>query len=302
MIHLTLIAMFSLLPSIVLAQSDAGTRDSDRERLREQSQKLRDEARKMREASREQMRMVKEQMRDVDRQMRELAREQRRRKLYPRLGVTVKSDTHSGDATTGVVVQEVVSGGPAQKAGIRAGDILTAINGQPLVDSADAGVESAAHAVGKLMSLLYASKPGEKVRVDYQRGSEKRHVDVALEGPGEGWVERSRMHEMRVPAIWMDLQFVGVNRELGEYFGTDHGVLVVRGTEMPQPRPKPSPRENALRGGDIILKIGNQEPQTPVEAVRLLRSYESGKPISVQILRHKKSETLTVQTPDHGDR
>jgi len=263
----------------------------------------------MREASREQMRRAKEQMRDVDRQMRdvdrqmrELAREQRRRKLYPRLGVTVKSDTHSGDAKTGVVVQEVVSGGPAEKAGIRGGDVLTAINGQPLVDSADGGVESAAHAVGKLMSLLYAAKACEKVRVDYQRGSEKRHVDVALEGPGEGWVERSRMHEFHVPAIWMDLQFVGVNRELGEYFGTDHGVLVVRGTEMRDSKPKPGARGNLLRGGDIILKIGNQEPQTPVEAVRMLRNYESGRPISVQILRHKKNETLTVETPDHGDR
>src|SRR5262245_16161520 len=84
------------------------------------------------------------------------------------LGVTV------GDTGSGVLVNSVVSGGPAAKAGIKPGDIIVAINGKPTPT------------VGALGTILAVMKPGQKVKVTVVHQDGKRStVEVKLgELPG----------------------------------------------------------------------------------------------------------------------
>ena len=56
------------------------------------------------------------------------------------------------------LITEVAPGGPAARAGLRAGDIITAVNGIPTTDE-DPNVKIAAY------------KPGSKVRIGYMRDS-----------------------------------------------------------------------------------------------------------------------------------
>lgn len=76
-----------------------------------------------------------------------------------------------------LVVQTVVSSSPAEKAGIRAGDVLTAVEG----DEVDNFLDLAKHIIDK--------KPGDKVRVRLLRGASVQNVTVELaatpETPGE---------------------------------------------------------------------------------------------------------------------
>jgi putative serine protease PepD len=80
------------------------------------------------------------------------------------LGVTV------GDATTrsGAQVGCVVTNGPADKAGLRAGDVITAVNGTAVAD-ADA-----------LTANLSGRAPGDKVTLTVVNGGSTRTVDVTL--------------------------------------------------------------------------------------------------------------------------
>src|SRR5690606_28082380 len=90
------------------------------------------------------------------------------------------------------------------------------------------------------------------------------------------------------PRPWRDLDLVPLTPALGEYFGTDKGLLVVRA---------PQDTTLGLRDGDVILEIGDREPQTPEHAARILASFESGETLTLTIMRRQRRETLEVQIP-----
>src|SRR5690606_6171632 len=64
------------------------------------------------------------------------------------------------DADRGVVVLDLVEDGPAAAAGIAAGDVITAIDGEPVETAED------------LLALLRARSPGDQVEVELLRGGE----------------------------------------------------------------------------------------------------------------------------------
>jgi len=68
----------------------------------------------------------------------------------------------------GVYVGGVTSGGPADQAGIQAGDIITAINGKAIDEQ------------HPLEDFLFDQKPGNKVQLTVQRGSSQKTITVTL--------------------------------------------------------------------------------------------------------------------------
>src|SRR2546426_3153204 len=62
---------------------------------------------------------------------------------------------------------------------------------------------------------------------------------------------------------WGDLELVSLNADLGEYFGTKEGVLVVKA---------PADSSLPLKGGDVITSIGGGEAAEPTPATRILRT------------------------------
>ena len=75
----------------------------------------------------------------------------------------------SGVSRAGVIVASVERGGPADKAGIRPGEVILAIDGQP------------APSTEALATLLAEHKPGDRVKVDLvDPDGAKRSVTVAL--------------------------------------------------------------------------------------------------------------------------
>jgi putative serine protease PepD len=79
----------------------------------------------------------------------------------------VGTSTAAG-TTAGALVQSVASGSPADDAGLRAGDTVTALAGTRVEGGNDLVAAVAAHA------------PGDRVTVQIRRGSESRDVSVTL--------------------------------------------------------------------------------------------------------------------------
>ncbi|MGH7612957.1 MAG: PDZ domain-containing protein, partial [Gemmatimonadales bacterium] len=92
---------------------------------------------------------------------------------------------------------------------------------------------------------------------------------------------------------WCDLDLVTLNADLGEYFGTREGLLVVK-----------APADSALplKGGDVILSIGGRKPTSPAHAMRILRSYDAGEAVSIEIMRHERRQTLSWKVPEASER
>jgi putative serine protease PepD len=86
---------------------------------------------------------------------------------HPLLGVTLTDSTPS----TGVdkaVVHAVTAAGPADKAGLKVGDVITAVNGQQTAGS-DA-----------VIAAVRTYQPGQRITVTYQRGGSTHTVPVTL--------------------------------------------------------------------------------------------------------------------------
>jgi hypothetical protein len=84
------------------------------------------------------------------------------------------------------------------------------------------------------------------------------------------------------------MQLTTLTPQLGRYFGTDHGVLVVR-----------APTHGVLRlqDGDVILSIGGRTPASPSQAIRILTSYDPGEKIRLVILREHRRLNITATMP-----
>ena len=209
------------------------------------------------------------------------------------LGVNIE------DTELGVRVVGVSPNGPAAAAGLTVGDTIVAIDGAELGSTQGAG--SAPQSPSELLLAQMANvDPGESVELRVLRDGDYRNVQVQarelqprlflepltprppLPGMGTwtGMFARSRP--------WADMQLVALTPELGTYFGTDKGLLIVR-----------APKNSALtlRDGDVILDIGGREPLNPEHAIRILASFEPGEPLRVTVMRRQRRETLEIRIP-----
>ena len=81
----------------------------------------------------------------------------------------------------------------------------------------------------------------------------------------------------------LDLELAPVNPQLGSYFGTTEGVLVV---DVPDPAPL------GLKAGDVVLSVDGRKVSSPGQLMRILGSYDSDEPIGLEVMRQKKRVTL----------
>ena len=85
------------------------------------------------------------------------------------LGVKIDATgTTSPTAPTGAVIGSVSTGGSAEDAGLQAGDVITAIDGQKIDDSTD------------LSSYINTKAPGDKIALTVHRNGQTEQVDVTL--------------------------------------------------------------------------------------------------------------------------
>lgn len=241
------------------------------------------------------------------------------------LGIAVAQDAHSER------VLAVTPGGPAARAGIKVGDLITAIAGTPVSASTSGGSAG-----------LADFEPGKAVTLTVERGSRTLHLTVTPErlaagsipallgavvqqaaeipmSPGfgqspdvtvlrtlsdgsvlpdlgkeldqEGVKAPIALALRKIGAPWWGLDLAPLNPDLGRYFGASNGVLVLSRDAKSFP---------ALQPGDVITRVDGRAVTTPADAMRALRAAPSGKAIPIAILRHRKALRLSLTAPSAG--
>ena len=230
-----------------------------------------------------------------------------------RIGVLVSRQANAETDKYGAKIDGVTPEGPADKAGLKAGDIITKFNGTSLAGVGGDNDEDSGPGA-KLIELVSGLDVGDTVKVEYRRGSETKTATLvtdeqqgftfggALPSMREFEMPRMQMPFMTAPDgqnfsfcfgdAWCELDLVTLNSDLGDYFGTKEGVLVVK-----------APGDSALplKSGDVILSIGGRKPTTPAHAMRILRSYDAGESVSIEIMRHQRRQTLNWTVPQAGE-
>jgi putative serine protease PepD len=84
------------------------------------------------------------------------------------LGASVTTATSSSSSVVGALIASVSSGGGAEKAGLKKGDVVTSFNGIPITDSTD------------LTAQVRSLAPGSSAKLTYVRGTDSSTVSVTL--------------------------------------------------------------------------------------------------------------------------
>lgn len=235
-----------------------------------------------------------------------------------RLGVTVELAAKETDSL-GAFLQAVTPGGPASKAGLRSGDIITKLDGKSVLNQSGRKVAEYESAPGvRLIELVAKLEPNDTVAVEYLRGDARRTVSVItgdepveasyfFRTPGDPearermWVPGMRVEPYepgepftfeRRPGVAMlmgpgglgELEVAPLNPDLGAYFGATEGILVIR---------VPANSTLNLKGGDVILSVDGRKPSNPGSLIRILRSYDDNEAFKLEVLRQKQKITVT---------
>jgi len=220
-----------------------------------------------------------------------------------RLGISVDLRAVDDDSG-GARIETVTPGGPAAKAGIKSGDVITKLG--------DKQVGSGMH----LVEIAAQLKPNETLAIEYKREGARKTTSLVtgdepmmeFEYPDAGgrmtMLPRAQIERMlprsggakfefspgatgftyAFGGPLMDLELAPINADLGQYFGTSEGVLVID-----------VPKESTLglKGGDVILSVDGRKATGPGSLLRILRSYDPGDSFKFEIMRNKSRTTVT---------
>ncbi len=221
---------------------------------------------------------------------------------------------------SGVRVEGVTPGGPAEKAGLQAGDTITGVRGASI-----AGERSTL----ALREALKDLKDGDKVSLSYVREGKTLATEIVaarqgsfefLAGPQARafWFEQGDMPTiaplppgfdqeietiveraiddaggMRINVMAMSglggLNLTSLNDGLGRYFGATEGVLVVE---------VDSKRYQGLQAGDVILEVDGKPVKTPRDAMRELSRQDSQRPVEVKLQRDRVPQRVKISVPE----
>jgi C-terminal processing protease CtpA/Prc len=224
----------------------------------------------------------------------------------PRMGVNIESHDTAGPVE-GIEIISITPGSAADDAGLRAGDVITAVNGESM--SADS-MKSASQ---RLLDFMRGVEEGDTLEVTYLRDEKTRSVELEprpvpdnmrVWAPDDGSFTMPRAIEVHpAPQVvdrfryafggwrsgWGDMEVVELNEGLGRYFGTDEGLLVISA---------PKANDFKLMDGDVIQSIDGRKPGSVDHCMRILASYQPGESLELDIMRDKRKETLRVSVPD----
>ncbi len=171
------------------------------------------------------------------------------------LGVSIQGvDENTAKAlglpdTNGALVAGITPGDPADKAGIKAGDVIRKINDKPVQDTAE------------LLRTIAGMKPGDKATVVIWRQGKESTKRVVLEERGKGMAAMEKDSSPKSEqADELGLALRPVTRK-DEAKGL--GLQKPEGLLVTDVKPGSRAAQADLRPGDVILEVN----QTPVNSV-----------------------------------
>jgi len=199
-------------------------------------------------------------------------------------------------AEQGVEITRVETDSPAEKAGLKVGDVVLEYNGERVEGMEQFG------------RMVRETPAGRKVTLQISRGGALQKLTAAIGSrgkyPPEGFMVMPRLEipDFRMPDIgegfpaWrsgmLGVETESLNPQLADFFGVKQGVLiraVVSG----------SPAEKAgIKAGDVLTKVDDQDVTTPGQVSGAIQAARKRHSFSLRLVRNRREMTVTATLDD----
>jgi len=182
-------------------------------------------------------------------------------------------------APYGIVLQRVESGSPAEKAGLKSGDVITAVNGKPVRNGND------------LVNPIASTPIGGTVKVTYVR--EKRQHEATLTVadrskifPDRAGNDRNNGSGPTPTEFGLHIEDLGSERARRAGFEDLRGVLV---TEI---APASFAEDVGFARGDVITEVNHNAVSSVSEYRRAIAGLKTGQDVLFKVMRRSAADQL----------
>jgi len=194
---------------------------------------------------------------------------------HGRLGVAVQdlnqslADSFGLKQVGGALISSVTPGSAAAEAGLKSGDVITEVNGEPVLRS------------GSLSSLIGMAAPGDRVKLKVWRDHGEKTIDAKL-GSADESAERVVAEAGSADGNQLGLSLRPLTREEKREAKLDAGLVVEQAGG--------AAARAGIQAGDVLLAINGK----PVQSVEQVKGVIAAKPKSVALLVQRDGETIFV--------
>jgi serine protease Do len=169
--------------------------------------------------------------------------------------------------TSGALIAGVEKGGPAEKGGLEAGDVIVQFDGKVVETSND------------LPRIVGMTDPGKSVNVDVLRKGGKKTLRIKV---GEMPSEEIEISQNNTPSTEASTNKIGLTLaaltpEQKKKLNGKNGLLVTGSTG--------AAAEAGIRRGDVILGLNNSETQSVDQFNKQINAVRAGKTVAVLVQR-----------------
>jgi Do/DeqQ family serine protease len=185
------------------------------------------------------------------------------------------------DEVRGVLVNGVDAGGPAEHAGLRIEDIITAVNGER-VDSANA-----------LRNHIAALRPGTDVTLTLQREGRERQVRVRIAEQAADQQPDTSSAASAKPREALGVTVEPLTSQLAIQLGLDRNT---QGVVITRVDPAGAAAEAGIEAGDVIAQVNRQAVRSAADLTNALKRSGSRAALLL-VYRNGRGLFLAVQVP-----
>ncbi|MBS0186940.1 MAG: Do family serine endopeptidase [Planctomycetes bacterium] len=181
----------------------------------------------------------------------------------------------------GVLIGDVVPGGPGAKAGLEAGDIVTSVNGSPVTDP------------GQLMSRVARVSPGSNATLKVMRDGSERELTATLgKRPGGGNAPAESKSVAPAESNKFGLSVQPLDKALREQFKLKDDESGLAITDVAAG----SAAETAgLQPGDVILAAGGKPATSAEQFTELAKGASADKGLLLRVKRGENSRFIVLK-------
>jgi serine protease Do len=196
-----------------------------------------------------------------------------------------RSNLEVAGAKQGVFVEQVTSGGPSEKAGMKEGDVITAINGKPISDG------------NQLIGTVAATPVGSSLNITVEREGKRHDLKVLVadraqlfpEQNANGRDDSTPNGEPTTAKFGMQIQ------NLTEQQADRLGIKQKGGVQVKSVEPSSFADDIGLQPGDVIVSVNRQPVNSTADIAKFSATLKPGAAVQFRVLTRGPNNDWTAR-------